>query len=218
MNFHCLFFRISILILNLLTAAATQAQQPKVSDPDAPATAARLSTPAPPASGVPREIKFSATLKDSTGKPLTGTVSVTFALYDQQEGGTPSWSETQNIEADAQGRYTVLLGAASAAGVPAELFRAAEGHWLGVRVLAPGQPEQPRVRWVSVPYALKAGDAETLGGRPASSYVVAADPASGSNTAGSAPVPAAAITGSGTAGFISKFTAATTLGNSALFE
>src|ERR1700687_2997632 len=222
MNFHCLFFRISILILNLLTAAATQAQQPKVSDPDAPATAARLSTPAPPASGVPREIKFSATLKDSTGKPLTGTVSVTFALYDQQEGGTPSWSETQNVEADAQGRYSVLLGAASSTGVPAELFRATEGRWLGVRVPTPGEADQPRMRWVSVPYALKAADADTLGGRPASSYVIAVDPANGSSPLGlqssSAPMPAAAIPGSGTAGFISKSTAATNIGNSVLFE
>lgn len=36
-----------------------------------------------------------------------------------------------------------------------------------------GQEEQPRVLLVAVPYALKAGDAETIGGLPASAFVLA---------------------------------------------
>ena len=36
-----------------------------------------------------------------------------------------------------------------------------------------GEVERPRVRITSVPYALKASDAETLGGRPASAYLLA---------------------------------------------
>ena len=128
----------ALCILHFTVTLFTQAQQPKTTEPDAPATAARPLIQAPPTSGVPNEIKFAAVLRDSSGKPLAGTVSVTFALYDQQEGGAPSWSETQNVEVDAQGRYSVLLGAASGAGVPAELFRSSEGRWLGVRVLAPG--------------------------------------------------------------------------------
>ena len=37
----------------------------------------------------------------------------------------------------------------------------------------PGEVEQPRVLLVSVPYALKAADADTLGGLPASAFVLA---------------------------------------------
>ncbi|MBI3406411.1 MAG: hypothetical protein HY046_13235, partial [Acidobacteria bacterium] len=36
----------------------------------------------------------------------------------------------------------------------------------------PDEPEQPRVLLVSVPYALKASDADTLGGRPATEYLL----------------------------------------------
>jgi hypothetical protein len=42
---------------------------------------------------------------------------------------------------------------------------------LGVQFNRPGETEQPRVQLVSVPYALKASDAETLGGLPAAAYM-----------------------------------------------
>jgi hypothetical protein len=71
--------------------------------------------------------------------------------------------------ADANGHYSVLLGAATAAGMPAELFGTGQSRWLGVTVAR--HEEMPRVMLASVPYALKAADAETLGGLPASAYV-----------------------------------------------
>jgi hypothetical protein len=63
----------------------------------------------------------------------------------------------------------VLLGATQPEGLPLLLFESAEARWLGVS--AGELPEQPRVLLVSVPYALKASDADTLGGKPASAYV-----------------------------------------------
>jgi hypothetical protein len=65
-----------------------------------------------------------------------------------------------------------------------ELFTSGEARWLGVA--AGHLPEQPRVLLVSVPYALEAGDAATLGGKPASAYLLA-QPAQGA-TAGIATV------------------------------
>jgi hypothetical protein len=72
-----------------------------------------------------------------------------------------------------------------------------------------GQEEQPRVLLVSAPYALKAGDAATVGGLPPSAFVLAAPYAGSesSNTAASAtpldaPPTGGAITGTGTVGFI----------------
>jgi hypothetical protein len=52
-----------------------------------------------------------------------------------------------------------------------ELFSSNEPRWLGVQFNRPGEVKQPRVQLVSVPYALKASDADTLGGLPASAYL-----------------------------------------------
>jgi hypothetical protein len=66
-----------------------------------------------------------------------------------------------------------LLGVTKNGGVPAELFAGGEARWLQVRFYAPGEVDLPRVLLVSVPYALKAGDADALGGKPASAYLLA---------------------------------------------
>ena len=79
--------------------------------------------------------------------------------------------ETQTVTPDASGNYSVLLGSTTATGLPADLFSQEEQRWLGVQV--EGQAEQPRVLLVSVPYAFKAHEAETLGGKSVSDFVLA---------------------------------------------
>ncbi len=121
---------------------------------------------------VPQLIKFSGTLLDAQSKPIaTGPVGVIFALYAEQTGGASLWLETQNVRPDENGYYTVLLGSETSTGVPMELFASGEARWLGIQIER--QPEQARVLLVSVPYALKAGDAETIGGLPPSAFVLA---------------------------------------------
>ena len=185
-----------------------------------------------PTTAVPRLVKFSGALTDSSGKPLTGVVGLTFALYETQEGGAPIWMETQNIEADNNGQYTALLGATKNEGIPAEIFGSGE-RWLGVQ--PQGQLERPRVLMTSVPYSLKAVDAETLGGLPASAYALAgtagttsgaaagtvasaslrgAAPAGKSNSANTAPTTT--ITGSGTAGTLAIWTSSSVLASSVI--
>jgi hypothetical protein len=127
---------------------------------------------------------FSGTVKDLLGKPLTGPMDLSFAIYKDQTAVEPLWQETQTVEADAEGHYTVLLGAMSAQGLPMELFTSGEARWLGVAGGHLGEP--PRVLLVSVPYALEAGDAATLGGKPASAYLLAR--AAPGTTAGTATV------------------------------
>jgi hypothetical protein len=58
-----------------------------------------------------------------------------------------------------------------------ESSRGGEARWLGVQ--PEGQAEQPRVLLLRGPYALKAGDAQTLGGLPSSAFVLAAPPDNG---------------------------------------
>jgi hypothetical protein len=166
----------AMLMVSLLLAPALLAQSPASTNQNATSSAPSASAE------VPRLIKFSGTLLDAQDRPMAGLVGVTFALHAQQTGGAALWIETQNVKPDANGLYTVLLGANSANGVPAELFASGEARWLEVQVER--QAEQPRVLLVSVPYALKAKDAETLGGKPASAFVTTETLAGAGNSAG----------------------------------
>ena len=124
---------------------------------------------------VPRLINFSGKVVDAQGKPQPGVAGITFAIYKDAEGGAPLWIETQNVYADKAGHYTAQLGASKSTGLPMDVFTSGEARWLGVQLS--GEAEQPRTLLLSVPYALKALDAETLGGKPISSFMLA--PASG---------------------------------------
>jgi hypothetical protein len=119
---------------------------------------------------VPNLIRYSGTLKDAQGAVPPGTpLGVTFAIYKQQDGGVPVWQEIQNVTPDASGQYSVVLGSTTATGLPDDLFLQQEQRWLGVQLQ--GEDEQARVLLVSVPYAFKAHEAETLGGLPQSAFV-----------------------------------------------
>src|SRR5438477_5856413 len=115
-------------------------------------------------SSVPRLVKFS-------GSAPAGSSSVTFAIYDREDALAPLWLETQAVTADEAGHYTVLLGSTKADGLPASIFASGEARWIGVKV--GDAQESARTLLVSVPYALKAGDAETLGGKPLSAFLLA---------------------------------------------
>ena len=138
-------------------------------------------------------------LKDANGKPLSGTAGITFSLHKDQRGGAALWFETQNVQLDASGRYSVLLGATKTGGVPMELFTSGEAQWLGLQV--EGGPEVPRVLLVSVPYALKAADADTVGGKPSSAFVLAS-PATIASASGANVPLAVGGSSSGTLGHI----------------
>lgn len=170
---------------------------------------------------VPPIVNFSGVLTDVNSKALTGVVGVTFSLYKDAEGGAPLWVETQNVRPDKAGRYSVMLGSASGQGLPSNVFAAGEARWVGVRVQ--GQEEQSRFLLVAVPYALKALDAETIGGKPASAFVLASPAAvagSGSTpaTRGTSGTTLPPVTGTGKPGFISEWTTTTKLGDSGLFQ
>jgi hypothetical protein len=118
----------------------------------------------------PRVIKFGGVLADSMGRPLSGEVEVTFALYKNETDEEPLWKESQNVTVDNQGGYTALIGSTQSAGIPVELFRSDDARWLGVQIQ--GEPQRPRILLVSVPYALKAVEAEKLGGKSISDFVL----------------------------------------------
>jgi hypothetical protein len=80
---------------------------------------------------------------------------------------------------------------------------------------------QPRVLIASVPYALKAADSATLGGLPASAFVLAGTKAS-ANLASAAVLNVSAASGfvttsGGTAGYLPEFTGTATIADSPVF-
>ena len=176
----------------------------------------------PAAPTVPRLVTFSGTLSEVGHVPGSRMAGITFALYKEQQGGAPLWIETQSVQLDAKGQYTVQLGSTKADGLPVELFTSGEARWLGIT--PEDLAEGPRILLLSVPYALKAADAETIGGLPASAFVLAApvaDPIRVEN-ATSSSIPGATLpplAGSGTVHFLPLWTPdGNTLGNSVLFQ
>ena len=159
---------------------------------------------------VPPVIKFGGVLNDANHKPLSGTVGVTFSLYQESEGGAALWLETQNVTLDKTGHYSVNLGSTTSQGLPSDMFASGEARWLGLQVQ--GQPEQPRTLLMSVPYALKAADAETIGGLPPSAFLKASESHAVSSSKSNPLL--AGITGTGTANQITKWVSPTKLGNS----
>jgi hypothetical protein len=190
---------VSICVLLICIAVSVSAQQA------APAAANAV---------VPPVVKFSGVLNDVNNKPMTGPVGVTFSLYKDSESGAPLWMETQNVTPDKTGHYSVVLGSTTSQGL-SDLFNSGEARWLGVQV--EGEAEKPRTLLMSVPYALKAADAETIGGLPPSAFVKAAAPGVASPAANSL-TPAAAISDTGAANHVTKWTSTGALGNSNIWD
>ncbi len=217
-----------LVVLCLAAVLGARAQQ-----------AGQTSTVATPAAGtvVPRLINFSGIIKDSRGEAKTGEVDITFSLYELQDGGPPLWAETQTVQLDSQGRYTVLLGSTHSEGLPLDLFTTGQARWLGVQPALPAVGELPGILLVGVPYALKAADADTLEGKPASAFVAVESRSSSGNATASAtargaspdtsgnrlavlPLQGSPLTvgGMGTANYIPIWTDSADLGNSIIFQ
>jgi hypothetical protein len=212
----------STLLLTTSWCANFAAAQETVS------SSASSELPAVTPTSVPRLVRFSGTAKDVDGKPLNGTVGITFLLYSASQGGAPLFLESQNVQADASGRYSVQLGATKPDGLPTDLFNSGEARWLGIQIS--GQSEQARVVLVSVPYALKAGDAETVGGLPPSAFILAngaqasvannkgPQPAANGATKNGLPPANPAVTGKGVVNYIPMWDTTSDIVDSIIFQ
>ena len=192
---------LSILLLSIVLPYAR-------SQTAAPTLAASALTAVPPL------VPYSGQVEGRTGQ-----TSATFLIYKDQTGGEPLFTESQIVSLDPTGHYKVQLGAANPNGLPFDLFATGEARWLEVQIA--GQPAEPRTLLASVPYALKAADAATLGGLPASAFALA-----GSNTAvanvlpgGVSPDAVTTVTTTGgTTNKVAKFSGANTIVNSILYD
>jgi len=166
--------RLSLLVLFLLSSFSLTlvAQTGAERDAEQPTGEVRADVPG---KSVPRLVKFSGVLRDGAGRALAGKHAVTFALYAEQQSASALWSETQVVTADEQGRYTVMLGASQKTGIPNTMFASGEARWLETKAGADEGASAQRLMLVSVPFALKAEDADKLGGRSASDFVMTSE-------------------------------------------
>ncbi len=166
---------------------------------------------------VPPLVPYSGVALDASGRSVASPTSITFLVFKDETGGEPLFAETQSVAVDAAGHYKVQLGATLANGLPSDLFATGEARWLEVQIA--GQAPQPRVLIASVPYALKAADASTLGGLPASAFALAGQTLkSTAAPAGVTPDTVSNVTTTGgTAGYVPEFSSATTVVDSPIF-
>ena len=107
---------------------------------------------------VPMLINYQAKLVDDSNDPITGSVSVTFRLYDAIDGGTQLWSEDHTSIESNNGLISVLLGSVTTFGnsvfLGSSLFLETEVEGFGIL--------SPRQQLTSVPYAMKAENTLSL--------------------------------------------------------
>ncbi len=140
---------------------------------------------------VPQMINYQGRLTDSTGSPLPDTdYSITFGIYASELGDTALWVEGQLVGTQ-DGLFSVMLG--SVVPIPSVVF-SEPNRWLQITVELEGI--LPRSRFVTVPYAYRALWADTA----------------------SVALSGTGIGGSGSTNYIAKFTGATTIGNSVIYE
>ncbi len=179
-----------------------------------------------PSPGVERVFRISGSIATHSSDPAGAHETLVFGIYEAEHDGTPLWQEVQTVAVDAQGRYTVLLGAMSAEGLPVALFASAAPRWLATHVQGDAGLPAPRVLLTSVPYALRADtadDARTLAGRPVSDFqLTSAAQAAAAPSGSDLPEPANRTVqpsvNNGTANYLGKFQNSVDLVNSVVFE
>jgi hypothetical protein len=114
----------------------------------------------------PRLMNYQGRLDDAAGKPLAnGNYQVTFRLFSVPSAGSPLWTETQTVTT-TEGVFAVLLGSLDS--IPDFIFYQ-DSAYLEIQPNG-SSPVVPRSRLSTVPYAMRANDADKLGGALASNY------------------------------------------------
>jgi hypothetical protein len=165
---------------------------------------------------VPNVLHFSGALK-SEGAAFTGTMAMTFALYDGAEADETLWAETQSVAVVAN-RFQILLGINVT--FDTTTFDATALH-LGITVESEDEMT-PRMRLASVPYAMRAGGLTCtgcVGKAQLEAGLLSPVATSGDyNDLINKPVLSAMLTGPGSTGALAKYTAAATLADSVVHE
>ncbi|MCC6963802.1 MAG: tail fiber domain-containing protein [candidate division Zixibacteria bacterium] len=112
---------------------------------------------------VPVLIGHSGRLLDSDDAPISGTIDITYAIFETPAGGTALWTETHPNVAVTNGLFSVTLG--SIVPLTTDIVAGSGGggggaialeRYLEVRI-GGDPPISPRTRLAAAPYAVAAG-------------------------------------------------------------
>ena len=107
---------------------------------------------------VPPRLTQQGRLVDDAGQPVTGSVEMTFTIFDAETGGSIMWEGTSQTQLDDAGFYAVTLGTDSNP-ITAGVLSGGD-RWIGISV--DGESLDPRLPINSVPYAAVAGNAQSV--------------------------------------------------------
>ncbi len=107
----------------------------------------------------PGEVQYQGLLLDDLGDPVNGLVDFSFELFDAATGGTSLWTES-HVDVDVvDGVYDVALGSITPLG-----SSVLDGGSVYLEISVEAETLTPRQRLLAVPYAIRAGDADSVGG------------------------------------------------------
>lgn len=143
----------------------------------------------PALAAVPRLLTQQGRLLDGADLPVSGDLELTFTVYafpsaPFQGEDSLFWTEKKTVKV-SNGVYGVVLGDTASNPLPDSVF-AAENRFLGVRIGA-GAELTPRLRVTSVPFAIEAGNAATLGAKKPGDYWQKSDGVEAATLGGKGP-------------------------------
>jgi hypothetical protein len=148
-------------------------------------------------------------LLDETGAPIDGIqLTFTFTLYDALTAGNVVWTETQSITPD-KGYFSAQLGETAA--LPAAAFDGTKVLFLGIKI-GTDTEMAPRQAVTSVPFALRAREADhatSAASTPEAAHAANADNAAKAATATTATSATTATTANNVLSVTSDFVQAT---------
>jgi hypothetical protein len=108
---------------------------------------------------IPGTINFQGRLTDTAGNAVVdGTYGVTFTLHYQATGNSPTgWSEVQNVSTQ-RGYFNIALGSSTTLNGLDFNYP----YYLEIQVAGDAQPLNPRQPFSSIPYAMRAKNADAV--------------------------------------------------------
>ena len=108
---------------------------------------------------VPDQLQHQGRLLNDQGEPVSGTKTMTFAIYGARTGGALVWeSQEARVELGDGGFYSISLGSSSNP-IDASVL---EGGARWIEITVDGETMSPRIPLDSTPYATLAGKAESV--------------------------------------------------------
>ena len=101
-----------------------------------------------------KQVALQGRLTDAAGKPLEGTFTARFSIFDSDTSGTALFTETQIVTA-TKGLFSVNLGSATTGGIPLAFDRP---YWVEVKINT--ETLSPRFPMTSAPYSFYGGVAD----------------------------------------------------------